>query len=393
MTNEIRLLAISPSCVRRVNRALFRELAERGLKVHLIVPTRYYSTGCWHNFMETDANNTYEISYLEPLGRHPRLQRMRDLKSVVKAFKPTNIYVEADPGSALVLQAVLAAPRTHVCAITVENRYPRSMSIIIKSLVKWDLRKVANAISKVTLRTVARFFLHKVFAICDEGMKIAEDLGYSVIKVPLGYDPKLFFIQPEKRRNATRASLGLTQTVIAYFGRQSYEKGIHILIDALGGLTDSPWQLLIDKFSEDSVYAQELSTQIERLKLQNRTIFFESSHESMPDFMNAADLVIVPSVSTPKFKEQYGRVIQEAMACGRVVVASDSGANAETMDGHGHLVPEGDPAALATKLRELLAQGKFVDHTAAKSALRNRSVGRQAEIIYNYLQESIASQV
>ena len=388
MTNEIRLLAVSPSCFRQVNRALFRELAAHGLTIHLVAPTRYYSDGHWHDNTEITPGNGYEISYLKPVGKNLRLQIIRGLKAVAKAFEPTHIYVESDPGSALVLQAALINPRACICAITAENRHPQSLNVILQSFVRGDLHKIVNTIGKVMLRIAARFFLHKVFTICDEGTRVAENLGYSVIKVPLGYDPELFFVQPEERRNATRASLGLTKTVIAYFGRQSHEKGIHVLLNALERLVELPWQLLIDSFSEDSAYTQQLAAQIDRLSFRERIVFFKSSHEDMPNFMNAADLVILPSISTPKFKEQYGRVIQEAMACGRVVVASDSGAIAETMDGHGHLVQEGDAAALAAKLRALLGQGEFVDHAAAKSALRNRSIGRQAEIIYSYLQES-----
>jgi glycosyltransferase involved in cell wall biosynthesis len=166
------------------------------------------------------------------------------------------------------------------------------------------------------------------------------------------------------------------------------EKGVHVLLDALALMTDWPWQLLMDSFESKDAYARQLRAQIDRLRLAERVVFFESSHEDMPDYMNAADLVVLPSLSTPKWKEQYGRVIQEAQACGRIVIASESGAIPETMDGQGYLVPEGDAPALAERLCALLERPCLASAEAAQSARTHRSVRRQAEIMDAYLRSA-----
>jgi glycosyltransferase involved in cell wall biosynthesis len=45
----------------------------------------------------------------------------------------------------------------------------------------------------------------------------------------------------------------------------------------------------------------------------------------MPRFMSALDVLVLPSRTRPNWKEQFGRVLIEAMACGVSVIGSDSG--------------------------------------------------------------------
>lgn len=384
MTPPLRLLVISPSCVRVINRAVFRELAGRGVPLHLVVPRRIFVGGRWLD-TERHPGEGYEISHLEMIGTHGRLQRLQGLRALVTQVQPTHVYVDADPGSMLAIQAAWAAPRARVCAITAENLPPDGL---VAALREQGPREAVNVAMKAALRGLSRLRLDRVFTLSEDGNRVTRAMGFQPIKLPLGYDPALFFVQPAEQRDATRAALGLTAPTIAYFGRQVPEKGIHVMLDALAQMMDLDWQVLMDSFELDSAYARQLDAQIDRLGLRARMVFFSSSHEDMPDYMNAADLVVLPSVSTTKWKEQYGRIIQEAQACGRVMVASESGAIAETMDGQGHLVPEGDATALAAKLRDLLDRGVFVDPGAAESARRNRSIQRQAEIIHEYLLEN-----
>jgi glycosyltransferase involved in cell wall biosynthesis len=72
-------------------------------------------------------------------------------------------------------------------------------------------------------------------------------------------------------------------------------------------------------------------------------------HEDLPDGLNAADLLVLPSV-----REQFGAVIVEAMACGLPAVAVDAHGPAEILDAGetGWLVPPDDEEALADALVE-----------------------------------------
>ncbi|WP_431835795.1 glycosyltransferase [Cellulomonas sp. Y8] len=74
------------------------------------------------------------------------------------------------------------------------------------------------------------------------------------------------------------------------------------------------------------------------------------SGEALAAFYRGLDVLAVPSVPTPGWLEQFGRVAVEAMAAGVPVVASDSGALRDVVGGAGTLVPPGDSAALAAAL-------------------------------------------
>jgi glycosyltransferase involved in cell wall biosynthesis len=69
------------------------------------------------------------------------------------------------------------------------------------------------------------------------------------------------------------------------------------------------------------------------------------------------DVLALPSRTTPTWKEQFGRVVVEALWCGVPVVGSDSGEIPWLIEltGGGLTFPEGNPAQLAARLRELRA--------------------------------------
>ena len=380
-----RLLVISPSCHEPVNRAVFRELAGRGITVHLIVPKRHFVSGAWRD-TEIRQGEGYELSHLDIKGRNLRLQRFSGLRGVVKRFGPTHIYVDADPASLLIIQASIAASGARLSALTAENLPFNSRARFIDAIGTLNLKGIANVLVKTLLRRLSRVRLDHVFTLSDDGTQVMESAGFRATKLPLGYDPELFFIQDLDKRAKTRADLDLTKPTIAYFGRVVPQKGIHLLVDALAQLKNLQWQFLLDQFSSTTdTYLTEINEQLDRVGIADRLVFFQARHEDMPDFMNAADIVVLPSISTPKWKEQYGRVIQEANACGCTVIASDSGAIPETMDGQGALFPEGDVTALAMLIRSRLVSDSLRDAGAAESARQNRSIQRQADILEAYL--------
>jgi glycosyltransferase involved in cell wall biosynthesis len=72
-------------------------------------------------------------------------------------------------------------------------------------------------------------------------------------------------------------------------------------------------------------------------------------HEDLPDGLNAADLLVLPSVH-----EQFGAVIVEAMACGLPAIAVDAHGPGEIIDPGqtGWLVPPDDEQAMVDALVE-----------------------------------------
>jgi glycosyltransferase involved in cell wall biosynthesis len=66
------------------------------------------------------------------------------------------------------------------------------------------------------------------------------------------------------------------------------------------------------------------------------------------------DLLCAPSETTPRWREQFGRMLIEAFACGIPVVASDSGEIPHVVGNAGVVVPERDAAAWERALSHLL---------------------------------------
>ena len=206
----------------------------------------------------------------------------------------------------------------------------------------------------------------------------------NVEKMPLGFDASWFY-PDEKKREALRAKLGLNRHVIAYFGRLTKEKGVHILIQALEGLKDLEWLLMMDDFDEySSGYTSEIKSLIDKAGIKARVVFISPSHYEIAAYMNAADIVVVPSVSSPQWKEQYGRVAAEALACGAKVIASNSGALPELLNGQGWIFPEGDIEALGYLIKMKLDDNINLNdhkHKTALYAKTNLSIICQKRII------------
>ncbi|HEU4793225.1 MAG TPA: glycosyltransferase, partial [Nitrolancea sp.] len=75
----------------------------------------------------------------------------------------------------------------------------------------------------------------------------------------------------------------------------------------------------------------------------------------MPKALSELDILVVPSRTRRNWKEQFGRVIIEAMACQVPVVGSNSGEIPHVIGEGGLIFPEGNVVLLARRLDELLA--------------------------------------
>jgi glycosyltransferase involved in cell wall biosynthesis len=82
------------------------------------------------------------------------------------------------------------------------------------------------------------------------------------------------------------------------------------------------------------------------------------AHEQMPHLYRTMDVLVVPSCTLPRWREQFGRVVIEALACGVPVLTSDSGELPRLVSatGGGWTFPEGDVSALVTLLMQLTSR-------------------------------------
>ncbi len=79
--------------------------------------------------------------------------------------------------------------------------------------------------------------------------------------------------------------------------------------------------------------------------------------ENIPRFLKSIDVLVLPSIPTPAWVEQFGRSLIEAMACEIPVVGSESGEIPNVIGDAGILVPPGDADALAAAMTALRDDG------------------------------------
>ncbi|XGV94851.1 MAG: glycosyltransferase [Leptolyngbya sp. BL-A-14] len=163
-----------------------------------------------------------------------------------------------------------------------------------------------------------------------------------------------------------RQQLGLNdQFVVGHFSRLSPWKGQHILLEAIANSPEDVAAIFVgDALFGEQDYVQTLKTQVETLGLQQRVKFLGFRPDVVP-LMHICNLVAHTSTAP----EPFGRVIAEAMLCGKPIVASASGGAVELVepDVTGWLVPPGDVKALATTIAHCRSHPDEV-RTIAKTA-------------------------
>jgi glycosyltransferase involved in cell wall biosynthesis len=378
-TDHIDILAVGHAPVLQINRRIYRALARLGWQIEIAIP-RCLPWSSDPNIVEPDHPEDPPIHRLEPRGRRLRFWSFEGLTDLLNRKQPRIVYLENGPDS--LMAWVIGAWCKRNGAVLISNTYENNISSLGEILRQ---RRVGAALRSVILYLwghIARRRVNHVVAICEDGRKAMQLIGFkdAVSVAPLGFDPALFFPDPA-RRAATRKALGVSQPLIAYFGRLIEAKGVHVLIAALSTLKNQFWQLLIDDFEHDSTeYTGCISQAINEAGICDRVIRFTASHTAMPDYMRAADIVVLPSI----VKEQYGRVAPEAMACGCAVIVSDIGALPELVGDTGLKVPPGNIRALSLAIADLLANPDKRAALALRAETRARvelSVERQATLL------------
>lgn len=344
----IDILVVAHAPILGINRRIYRALARRGWSVELAIPeaTPWRGPVAQPRLPEDPPIHTLPVS-----GRNVRFWRFLGIDKLITRRRPKILFLENEPDSRIACELSRTARETgaRLICVTNENDLPPPLAALLAGQYKPALRSLRSRLWSMA----ARHYVDHVFAICEDGVRAMETLGFRgrVTKMPLGFDPELFVPFDATRRDEARQCLGLTKPAIAYVGRLAPNKGVHLLIEALGRLRDLDWQFLLDDFEQrDDAYAVRLRQALAEQGLADRTVYFQATHDEIPSILNAADIVVVPST----WKEQYGRVVPEAMACGRAVVVSDIGALPELLGDCGVKIPPGNVAALAAALRRLI---------------------------------------
>ena len=183
------------------------------------------------------------------------------------------------------------------------------------------------------------------------------------------------------------------ETVIGYVGRLVESKGLGTLASALVLLKDCAWKLHVIGTGDGQPAFERL---LAEGGIRDRVTFHAFiPHLRIPEYLSAMDLLVVPSETQPAWKEQFGRVIVEAMACGTPVVGSDSGEIPVLISssGGGLVFAERDAPALAAAIRTMSTQPALRRELAEcgrEWVLENGTVEVVARRMANAMEEAAA---
>lgn len=174
--------------------------------------------------------------------------------------------------------------------------------------------------------------------------------------IPRGVDPAVFnpdAVSGERIARLERAwRLPEGAKVVLLPGRLTRWKGQTVLIEALARLVrPNVCCLLVGSDQGRRHYAARLIRQADALGVADR-LRLAGECDDMPGALMLADVVVHASTEP----EAFGRVVIEAQAMGRPVIASDLGGPVETVE-HGVTgwrVPPGDAGALAAAIEQVL---------------------------------------
>lgn len=186
--------------------------------------------------------------------------------------------------------------------------------------------------------------------------------------IPPGVDVEQFRPDAEAGRTVRdRLGWGSADPVVGFLGRFVPQKGVTTLLDALRR-SRSPWRAL---FVGGGPLEGELRRFAEsypgRVHVQTGV-----PHADVPSWLHAMSVLCAPSRTTPAWREQFGRMLIEAMAAGVPVVASDSGEMPFVVGDAATVVSESDVSAWTSAIDGLLQDDRRRSELAGRGLARAR---------------------
>jgi glycosyltransferase involved in cell wall biosynthesis len=371
----MKVLMVSKACVVGAYQKKLEEVARHDeVELTVVVPPEWRDE---RGTLRLERSHTtgYDLR-IEPIAfnGHFHTHYYPRLGQVMRQVQPAVVHIEEEPYNLATFQAMWAAQRVGARTVVftwqnLQRRYPppfRWMESYV--LTRTDALLAGNA----------------------EGMEVWQSKGYqgTIQVIPqFGVDPDIFSRLPRPsrpskpsvllRRSARRPSQ--SEMVIGYIGRLVPEKGIDVLLEAVARL-QGPWELRILGSGPER---DRLEKMAQWLGILPRVTFdLPIPSTQMPYYYSGLDVLVLPSRTRTNWKEQFGRVLIEAMACQVVVVGARCGAIPEVIGDAGLTFTEEDAADLRTQLQSLLGDAHLRLDLAQK--------GRQ-RVLDHYTQSQIAA--
>jgi glycosyltransferase involved in cell wall biosynthesis len=326
----VRLVVVWHGAVVRAARSFIRELARKpGVELTLIAPTR------WSRALPRPIRFEVSVEPFEVLLFHPffpwhgaTLFSPR-IGALLRRVSPDAILAVEEPYSLILGQIARwksRSPATPLLACysyqNIEKQYPFPF----------------RAVERMVFRTLDVFI-----GANPEVVDVARRKGFSgrAEVIPTAVDVDLFRGAGQRGESARR----VTGLRIGYVGRLVEEKGIDTLIQAIGRMTQPSHLVLVGSGPEEARLRELAAPLGDRVHFAGPV-----SGDEAAEVYPRLDVLVLPSRTRPNWKEQFGRVLAEAMASEVPVVGSISGAIPWVIGDAGLLFSEGNAAELASRL-------------------------------------------
>jgi glycosyltransferase involved in cell wall biosynthesis len=353
-----RLLTIGHSYVIAGNRRLAHEMAVQGRgrwEVTAAAPERL-AADLRGVTLEPIADEACTVGPLGVrLGSSPHL-RFYDRRLRALMSSPWDVvHVWEEPYVAACAQiAALAPPRARFVPATFQNivkTYPAPFRFFERRVVQRAAGWIAFGTTVADAQHAKPLYTSKPSRVIPPGVDVAR------------YRPD----SAARREVRTRLGWDESVPVAGYLGRFVPEKGLALLMRALDA-TPGPWRaLFVGGGPMEGALNAFAGRHPGRVRVLTNVV-----HDAVPAHLNAMDLLCAPSQTTVRWREQFGRMLIEAMACGVPIVASDSGEIPHVVGDAAEVVAEdavGEwTAAMASLLsdpqrrRELASRGQARAH-------------------------------
>lgn len=326
----MRVLYVSKALHVAAYRAKVRDLADH-VDVHAVMPER------WGAAPREPGDEDRVERVPAVLHGHNHLHLYRAPGRPVDAFRPDLVHIDEEPYSAVTAQYIRTCARRAVpCVFFAWQNIDKRLPVPFGALRRYVFQHARGAIAGT-----------------EEAADVLRSRGWrgpAAVIPQFGVDARRF--RPDERAARTlRGVMGAQdgETVVGFAGRLVEEKGVADLFEAVAQVEGV--RLAI---AGDGPQREALRERARRDDLAGRVHFLGAVPSTrMAACLCGFDVLALPSRTTPSWKEQFGRVLVEAMACGVAVVGSDSGEIPRVTGAAGVIVPEGNVESLRDALRAL----------------------------------------
>lgn len=325
----MRVLMVSKACIVGIYQRKLEAIAQQGVELCVLVPPswkdergeqpleRVYTDGYILTAIPIRFNGNFHLHHYPTIGQH------------IRDFQPDIVHIDEEPYNVATWQALYHAKKINAKSLFF------SWQNIKRDYVppfRWGEQWVFNNIDYALVGT-------------DDAGEVMRAKGYhgQMATIPqFGTDSDLF--KPAESHKERPFTIGFIARIVP-------EKGVESLLRAVAQL-QGDWRL---RLVSGGSAIEEMKILAQSLNIDDKVEFVgQLPSTDLPAEYHKIDTLVLPSLTRPNWKEQFGRVIVEAMASGVPVIGSDSGAIPTVIGNAGLIVPEDDVTALAQSIQQLM---------------------------------------